>query len=250
MPALSAESLLAVWEAGAEQPLARRALLLLSAARPGTAYGTWAQTPLGRRDAELLRLRAELFGSRLVSVVACPNCGSQLQLTFDAADLGAIPSLAAPGADADAELLTLTSPPYTLRYRLPNSTDVLAAGQSESVEAARWLLLRRCLQSAERNQAAVTPEELPAEVVDALAAQMARADPQADLQVDVSCPVCGKEWATTLDVAAYLWAEIDRWARRLLREVHALASAYGWREADILALSAARRQAYLELIRD
>ena len=246
MPALTAESLLAVWEAGAEQPLAQRALLLLSAARPATAYDAWAELPLGRRDAELLRLRAELFGPRLVSVVACPNCGGQLQLTFDAADLDVAESLAAPGA----ERLTLARPPYTLRYRLPNSTDVLAAGQSESVEAARRLLLQRCLESAERDQAAVTPEDLPAEVVDALAAQMAQADPQADLQVDVSCPSCGKAWATTLDVAAYLWAEIDRWAQRLLREVHTLASAYGWSQSDILALSAARRQAYLELIRE
>jgi len=248
MPALSAESLLAVWEAGAEQPLARRALLLLSAARPGTTYDAWAQTPLGRRDAELLRLRTELFGPRLVSVVACPNCGGQLQLTFDAGDLGASPTLVAPGAEAEPG--TLTWPPYTLRYRLPNSTDLLAAAQRESVEAARALLVRRCLQSVERDQAPVTPEELPTEVLDALAAQMAQADPQADLQVDVNCPACGKGWVTTLDVAAYLWAEIDRWARRMLREVHTLASAYGWSEAEILALSATRRQAYLDLIRE
>src|SRR5512137_1847634 len=98
MPVLTAKSLLAVWEAGAEQPLAQRALLLLSAARPGTAYDGWAQTPLGRRDAELLRLRTELFGARLVSVAACPNCGGQLQLTFDAGDLGADGALVAPGA--------------------------------------------------------------------------------------------------------------------------------------------------------
>jgi hypothetical protein len=32
-------------------------------------------------------------------------------------------------------------------------------------------------------------------------------------------------------------------------EVDALARAYGWREADILALSPARRAAYLELAR-
>ncbi len=248
MPALNAEHLLAVWEAGAEQPLAQRALLLLSAARPGTGYDAWAQAPLGRRDAELLRLRTELFGPRLVSVVACPNCKDQLQLTFDAADLGGAPALAAPGAEAN--VLTLTRPPYTLRFRLPNSADVLAASQSESVEAARALLVRRCLESAEREQKAVTPEELPAEVVDALAAQMAQADPQADLQVDVTCPACGTRWATTLDVAAYLWAEIDRWARRMLRDVHTLASAYGWSETEILALSATRRQAYLDLIRE
>jgi hypothetical protein len=34
----------------------------------------------------------------------------------------------------------------------------------------------------------------------------------------------------------------------MVREVHRMASAYGWREADILAMSAFRRQRYLELI--
>jgi hypothetical protein len=52
-----------------------------------------------------------------------------------------------------------------------------------------------------------------------------------------------------LDIASYLWSEIHAWAGRMLRDVHALAAAYGWREADILAMSPWRRQAYLEMIR-
>ena len=43
------------------------------------------------------------------------------------------------------------------------------------------------------------------------------------------------------------WAEIDAWARRILREVNILARAYGWRESDILALGAVRRQIYLTM---
>ena len=43
-------------------------------------------------------------------------------------------------------------------------------------------------------------------------------------------------------------AELATQAKRLLREVHFLARAYGWREADILAMSARRRQAYLEMV--
>ena len=40
----------------------------------------------------------------------------------------------------------------------------------------------------------------------------------------------------------------DAWALRTLAEVHRLASAYGWREQDILALSPARRQLYLGMV--
>jgi hypothetical protein len=42
--------------------------------------------------------------------------------------------------------------------------------------------------------------------------------------------------------------KIDMLARRLLREVDALARVYGWSEAAILALPATRRQAYLEIV--
>jgi len=46
----------------------------------------------------------------------------------------------------------------------------------------------------------------------------------------------------------FLWTEITSQARRLLHEVHLLATTYGWHEADILAMSAIRRQYYLEMV--
>ena len=77
---------------------------------------------------------------------------------------------------------------------------------------------------------------------------MAAADPQADLQLSLACPECQHTWQTPLDIVSYFWSEIQAWATRLLREIHALASAYGWNEAEVLALSSWRRRAYLELI--
>ncbi len=50
------------------------------------------------------------------------------------------------------------------------------------------------------------------------------------------------------DVVSFFWSEICVQAKRLLREVHTLARAYGWREADILNMSTARRQFYLEMV--
>ena len=41
---------------------------------------------------------------------------------------------------------------------------------------------------------------------------------------------------------------MDARAQRLLMEVHLLARAYGWREADILGMSPARRNAYLQRV--
>ena len=48
-----------------------------------------------------------------------------------------------------------------------------------------------------------------------------------------------------LDIGSFVWAEIESRARRVLGEVHALASAYGWSEAETLSLSAVRRASYL-----
>ena len=72
-------------------------------------------------------------------------------------------------------------------------------------------------------------------------------DPLASAAFSLTCPACGHGWAAPLDVLGFVWSEIDAWAQRTLREVHWLASSYGWREADILALGARRRQAYLQV---
>jgi hypothetical protein len=49
-------------------------------------------------------------------------------------------------------------------------------------------------------------------------------------------------------VVSFFWMEVESWAYRILRQVHALASAYGWSEGDILAMSPWRRQFYLEMV--
>jgi hypothetical protein len=77
---------------------------------------------------------------------------------------------------------------------------------------------------------------------------LAEADPLAETLLKLRCAVCSHEWQEPLDIADYLWSEIEARARRLLIEVHSLASAYGWSEADILALSEPRRRLYLDMV--
>jgi hypothetical protein len=94
------------------------------------------------------------------------------------------------------------------------------------------------------------PAELPANVRAALASAMADADPLAEVLLGVSCPACGAAFVADVDVGAFVWAELQAAARRLLREVDILARAYGWTEAEVLALDDRRRAAYLELARE
>jgi hypothetical protein len=84
--------------------------------------------------------------------------------------------------------------------------------------------------------------------MDEIVGHMAQADPQADVQLALCCPRCSHEWQEVFDIVSFFWSEISAWTARILREVHTLACAYGWREADILAMSPGRRQCYLEML--
>ena len=243
MRALTAPELLDVWERGLAQSPTQRALSLLAAACSETTPEALANLSIGQRDARLLTLREWTFGSQLPSLVVCPSCGERWELTVNAADLRVAPEV------EPIETLRLSVSGYELRFRLPNSFDLAAiAAAPAEIEDASATLLDRCLVEARRDGEEVRGAQLPAEVREAIVGRMAEADPQAEIRLAITCLACGENWQAPFDIESYFWGEISAWARRVLGEVHVLASAYGWREADILNLSAWRRQYYLNLI--
>jgi hypothetical protein len=249
MRALSAPELLRVWEWGLAQPAAQRALALLAAACPHSSHDALAKLCIGQRDARLLTLREWAFGPQLVSLASCPGCGERLELSFSVSDIRvADGSDPLPDREAECEPLSLSVGGYEVCFRLPNSLDLAAIEGSQDIAATRHLLLERCLVAAERDGQAAVLDQLPAEVTEAVVARMDEADPQANVQLALSCSMCGHVWQATFDIVSFFWSEINAWAYRTLHQVHRLASAYGWREADILALSPWRRQFYLDLV--
>jgi hypothetical protein len=130
---------------------------------------------------------------------------------------------------------------HALTWRLPDSTDLVAAAEAPDPLAAEEALLSRIVEPAG-----------PLSTVEraAVVERIAACDPYAELLFELTCPECGLVWQSLLDIAGFLWAELDTRAQRLLREVHALASAYGWTQAEILALTERRRAGYLRLVRD
>jgi hypothetical protein len=242
MRALTASTLLGAWERAFSQSPAQRALTLLQFVGAVLPPERLAALTIGQRDALLLNLRESAFGSQMTGVAACPACAQQLELSFTVSSVRV-----APPSDPVAPC-TLTYADYQVDFRLPNSDDVTALTPDLDHSANQRRLLERCLLNVHCNGGAVPFDELPAELWTAVSNRMAEADPQADVQLSLACPDCGHRWQAPLDIVSYLWAEIHAWATRLLRDTHILASAYGWREADILALSPWRRQAYLEMI--
>jgi hypothetical protein len=130
-------------------------------------------------------------------------------------------------------------------FRLPTSRDLLALSDSDS--AYRGLLQRCILEVHDDRGDAVTVDSLSPEIVSAIEARMTEIDPQAEIDLALECPHCRHGWAAAFDIATFLWKELHVWALRTLRDVHSLARSYGWHEADVLALSATRRQIYMEL---
>jgi hypothetical protein len=134
-----------------------------------------------------------------------------------------------------------------VQFRLPNSLDLMAVADRQNVDAAREEIFKRCLVSLQHHGEEQPDTHLPHEVINTIAQKMAEIDPQAEVQLYLTCPTCAHDWQAAFDIVAFFWNEINDWASRILRDVHTLAGAYGWSEAEILALTPRRRQRYLEI---
>jgi hypothetical protein len=248
---LSAFDLLELWERGAGRSPVEQGLLLLQAAYPDFPARDLLRLNIGKRDAALMRLRERTFGAPLNGLAVCLACGERVEIGLPLEELLAIhPGYDDPPAPADeAETKSLSVAGYDLTFRMPNSADLMkASASSAELDSARLALLEGCLLEASRGGQPVCAADLPEPAIQALTALMDEADPLANITLPLSCPACGNSWEVVLDIVSFFWAEIGAWAERLVREVHVLASAYGWREIDILSLSATRRQKYLELV--
>jgi hypothetical protein len=243
-----------LWEFAARRRPIDRAVALLCCAQPERSKAELVALPIGQRDAQLLALREQLMGPTMNCYAECPRCSARLQVAATKADLrGAVASseVAAPDPAAllpGQRLHELQEGDYFLRFRLPDSADVAEAARCGQPQVALALLLQRCVVQARCGDAAVAVASLPAQLVDALAAAMARLDPQSDLAIETRCPHCGNVWDLELDIASFFFAELADKVQRLAREVHLLAHEYGWRESDILAMTAERRQLYLGIV--
>jgi hypothetical protein len=235
--------LLSTWERGLASSGPARALVLHHAARPGTTADELLRAPVRAREADLYALRRTLFGDRMEVLAECSGCVEALEFDLDAGMLAARPEPA-------GEPLRVAADGWEVEFRLPSVGDLLAAAERGDAGSARRELVARCTLAARHDGRPVAAGELPEPVQRLLAEAAERADPAGDLTLRVSCPGCGAANPLRLDIAGYLWAELDFWARDLLLDVHVLAGAYGWTEPEILALSPLRRRYYLELCTD
>lgn len=243
MRPLSAHQILRSWEVGQSQSPTERALTLLAFVYPDKKLDELASFPVGQRDAHLLKLRELTLGPQLNGVTDCPKCRERLEFQLNAPDL----QLADPNQPR-ALSQVVQQDGFEVEFRLPNSWDLAAIAACQDTATADALLLQRCIMQASRDGSGITPQELPGDVITQLTNQMVEADPQAEILLALNCAACGHEWQALFDILSFFWTELTAQAKRLLQEVHTLARFYGWREADILSMSAKRRELYLEMV--
>ncbi len=236
MRALAGEPLLAAWEESLPEHEMRRALTMLSTALPDTDREQFAALPIAERNLLLLRLHEMSFGALLSAFGVCPACGAQFEFAVPVAELTARLEGQTPAGP-----VAWNDQGQQYRLREVTTDDLMATLGVPEMSAAQDLLLARCLEVS-------PPGSGGPPATAAVLQRFEQLHAATELSCSIDCPGCSSRELLDLDIARFLWAEVRTAARRLLGEIHELASAYGWSERAIARMSADRRSAYLEML--
>lgn len=234
--------LLNIWEFGIVQHPLDRALTILKLAFPEQSRQELATLSIGQRDAHLLSIREQFFGSQLNGYVECPQCSERLEFSLSTQEVRT-------ETVSDSSEFSRRIDDLVLNFRPPNSLDLVTVLTcNDDMQKARLSLVKNCLVAAKRGEKVLSVEELSEGEIEQFATILAESDPQAEILLNFNCPNCGYEWQEILEIISFFWQEICAKVKRILQDVHTLALAYGWSESEILALSPTRRQLYLEMV--
>jgi hypothetical protein len=223
--------MLSFWETGSRLSVLDRGVLAMQVA--GVPASQAADLPLGERNRILARLYREHFGGALEGFTQCTECGEKIEFHFDVRQV------------ADSPPLEASSPIVAggWKFHLPTSRALAMALNGGEEASAGHRLLAHCLAEPVGAAPGWSEEDMAA-----IEEKLAEADSLAEIQIGFECPGCGAGFEDALDLASFLWSEIETSARQLFDDIHLLASAYGWTEDEVLRLSSMRREAYVRRV--
>jgi hypothetical protein len=166
----------------------------------------------------------------------CAACGARFDLELP---LAAVPRGLARKGFPEVEVSTSLGP---RRFEAPNGyhEEAMAA---RSDDDPRRVFATLCSLA---DEPAADTERFVEEDLERIDAALEAISPDVADGVDVTCPDCGKPARVRIDPLTFAFPRSDA----ILQDVHVIAGAYRWAEADILALPSRRRRAYVALIRD
>jgi hypothetical protein len=240
---VTAARLLNAWESSLDEPVARRGAAVVAGCR-GLHVDDVSRWNVAMLNDELFQLRAELFGTAAEALTDCPSCRQCLELELDVVGLNPAPMT------RDRDVLHVVDG-YSITAKWPSSDDVAAACAGAEKATAAVALLERCVESVlSPSGEALQLPDLPRDVGTGIREWMSLELESAEALLEVVCDVCDHQFQVPFDIASFLLSDVDSWAGNVLREIHVLASAHGWTEAEVLALSARRRRHYIDLIEE
>jgi hypothetical protein len=188
-------------------------------------------------------LMAELAGALGLSfsrsIHVCSECREPFHVPLDLARLPVYP---AGGGNTSADVITTAG---RVRVRVPTGADQIRIAQADDDAAAARLLVALCVAPADGPSRNGTPAQFSAEDLVAIDAALDELAPNLPWAAEAPCPECGHVNVIPIDVAGWL----TRLADGPTADVHEIATAYGWSEREILALTRTQRLKYLALIR-
>lgn len=227
--------LLEAWESGAGlPPPARTAALLCAEGRTPDADAA-LDLDLGTAARLAGASLTDSFGPRADLVVTCPACSEVLQADIEVPLDSGQDSEHGPGDVSTPDVSAVEVDGWLVR--LPTLRE-LASVHGLPDAAGR---LRSWCVARVRPDAAQPSDERLDDAMSSLAGLGL-------LDGEVTCPGCGTAFTAGLDLGVLLWDQVRTRAPQILSDVAVLARAYGWSEDSILALSDARRTAYLSLV--
>jgi hypothetical protein len=231
------EDELFILETALAAPAAMVALCRRVVGETGARSIDWDGLAAVELDAAVLIIRRAWFGDTISSDVACPGlgCGERIAVSFSVAEyLNHHRPRRARGVLADGETGWFTLARGAVRFRLPTLGDVFAASAGPDPAQA---LAERCVE----------PAQLSGSESRRVDRAMSALAPRLGGLVGGVCPDCGATVTLHFDPSGYTLAELRSAFSGLYAEVHAIAAAHAWSEADILALPRRRRQRYAAL---
>ena len=204
---------------------------LLAACDPGADAAAWWRRPVGERIAALLALEQRTTGREAITLtLRCgrAGCGARYEIE--------LPYAALPTSTDAPTVAIEREDGATVVLRRPTGDDLRAWHLQPPASHAEMLARLAVDGQADAGAALRSAEALAA------------ADPLLDFGVACVCPECGESTEREVDLEGIALQRLAARQHAVLREVHALASRYGWTEAEIFAVAAPRRARYLDLI--
>lgn len=203
----------------------------------------WLWT-LQKRLQGLLAIVAATRGVHIQALVRClhNNCNETIELALD--------------LTAFCEIINTTHIIYhpdndnELQVRLPNGMDQLNWLNRTFSKKKIFTEMASTLVTKVNGRKPVDTWTFPEEWIDTLGAELEQHDRLVTFQLGTCCPACNKDIQLECDLEDHLLTILASEQKRLLNQIHRLASIYNWTEREILALTPKRRDYYLARVEE